>query len=238
MDSPTDKRIADLERLLAVLVAAESAFVVIYLSSEWLGRPILTVHLLFDMDAEGNLPAWFSSVQLFAIGCAFLLRWRLARPGHPVPPSFWLLSAIGFVFLSADEAASIHERLTYTLRQFEWLPRFEGGHGIWIVLYALAGFAFLACCVRPLRALMAHSPGASRLLVLGLALIVTGSVGLEIVSYQFLRSDTSTMLYALEVAAEEFLEMFGASVVLCGALALLREESVSLVHARSCREEP
>lgn len=229
----TTVRIADPGRVLAILVAAESALALVYLSSEWLGRPITTVHDLFDMDGEGNIPAWFSSVQLFAIGCVFLLRHSLARPGHAVPPLFWFVLAMGFFFLSADEAASIHERLTYTLRQFEWLPRFKGGHGIWIGVYALGGFMLVACSLRPLRALLTHHPGASRLLVLGLAIVVLGSVGLEIVGYQFLRSDAPTMLYAIEVALEEFLEMFGASVVLCGALMLLREEPASLALDRS-----
>ncbi|MEX0601448.1 MAG: hypothetical protein WD205_12435, partial [Rhodothermales bacterium] len=49
----------------------------------------------------------------------------------------------------------------------------------------------------------------------GMSVFVLGAVGLEISSYLFLR-EGATLAYLLEVAAEEFFEMVGVTIVLLG----------------------
>ena len=51
-----------------------------------------------------------------------------------------------------------------------------------------------------------------------------GGVGLEIISYQFLREDETSLFYIVEVAFEEFLEMLGASLILYGAILFSSEK--------------
>jgi hypothetical protein len=55
--------------------------------------------------------------------------------------------------------------------------------------------------------------------------VLLGGVVLEAISNQFLRSDSTPILYTVEVALEEFLEISGASVTLYGAILLLLHES-------------
>ena len=55
--------------------------------------------------------------------------------------------------------------------------------------------------------------------------VLLGGVVLEAISNQFLRSDSTPLLYTVEVALEEFLEISGAIVTLYGAILLLLHES-------------
>lgn len=50
----------------------------------------------------------------------------------------------------------------------------------------------------------------------GAGVFLLGAVVLEIIAYEFL-ADEPLFYYILEVAAEEFLEMLGATSILCGA---------------------
>ena len=59
------------------------------------------------------------------------------------------------------------------------------------------------------------------MMALGFAIFLLGVVGLEVISFQFLRGeDVPQYLYRLEVAIEEFLEMIGITIVLYGAVQL------------------
>ena len=59
------------------------------------------------------------------------------------------------------------------------------------------------------------------MMALGFATFLVGVVGMEIISFQFLRgADIPTYLYRIEVAIEEFLEMVGITIVLYGAAQL------------------
>lgn len=105
-------------RVLQVLLSIIAALVLLGLLLPshpiWLGRESATLGLLaarFDLDGEGNLPSYFSALQLLACGLVLTLfalqhrrtgsRWR----------HHWTVLACGFVYLSFDEAAQLHELL-------------------------------------------------------------------------------------------------------------------------------
>lgn len=83
---------------------------------------LLGLHVVFgwsviNLDEEGNLSAWYSSAKL--LGLALLAVWIWAADcnyqGRWHWP--WLLVALIFLGLSADETASLHERLARTFMQ-------------------------------------------------------------------------------------------------------------------------
>ena len=220
-----DFTVRDANKLLFGLILFELCLVLIYAADTLLGSPSWSIKQLFDFDGEGNIPAWFSSVQLSLIGLIFLLRSRQTDSDHFPSPLFLLTVSTGFIFLSADEAASIHEKISGALKHIELMPRFKGDHGIWIFIYALIGLILFLATFRSLAAMWNRYRHATFMMAIGMGIVVLGGVVMEVISYQFLRSGSTPLLYRVEVTLEEFLEMSGASVTLYGAILLLLHES-------------
>ncbi len=214
-------------RHLSLLIAVEFAFVLIFLADKWAGTPFWVIHRFFDLDAESNIPAWFASIQLFLIGIVLWMSAGHSQEGARPSPWFLYMAACGFIFLSADEAASIHETITLVLQSKEIFPRFSGGHGIWIPIYAAVGAFFLLLTRRQLVSLWRDYRQAAGIGLAGMIVLLAGAVGLEICSYEFLRDGSHPAFYDLEVAMEEFLEMCGGSLMLYGAALFesLRQET-------------
>jgi len=211
-------QLGNANRLLFGLIFFELFLVLVFLADSLLGNPMWIVHFLFDLDQEFNIPAWFSSIQLFLIGIIFfLIARRTDSSGHP--SALFLLSVgVVFVFLSADEIGSIHEKLTLVVSNIEWWPKFKGGHGAWIPLYLGLCLIFFFTTYREFKAMWTYFQPETLIIATGIAVFLFGAVGLEIVSYQFLREGAPPLLYLAEVALEEFLEMSGGSLILCGTM--------------------
>jgi hypothetical protein len=206
--------------MLLGLILFELFLIAIYALDTLLGRPTEPISELFDLDGEANLPAWFSSAQLLAVSFFFFFRARQCDPAHGRSPLlFWIVGAV-FIFLSADEGAVIHEKITPALTRFSWVPRFRGDHGVWIFVYGLAGVALFLTLRRHLIALWNDHRRETYLMVVGLCFWL-GAVGLEIVVYQFLGATRTPRLYPIEVAFEELFEMVGASVILYAAVLMV-----------------
>lgn len=217
--------ISDARRLGLYLLLLDFALVALYLLNIALGKPFWTINNLLNLDGERSLPAWFSSAQLLVVGLLLGLCARQPPAQRPRAQTLLLcLAAAGFVFLSIDEALSLHERLTHVLKQVSWLPRFRGDHGIWIYVYALLGLLLALPSLKPLLALRARQPGPVGLLLGGFTVLVAGGVGLELISYLFIRGHDLPNLYIAESCLEELLEMVGGTLLLYGALRLLLAE--------------
>jgi len=192
--------------LLAVVVSLAAGHLAALV---WLGplssrRPSELMRLL-DLNAEANLPTWFSSSLLLL--CALLLglvaavRRRLADP----LARHWLAAAVIFALLSLDEAAAIHELSVKPLRAA--LGASGALHFTWVVPGALFAFAFALANVRFLRSLPART---RRAFLLAGALYLAGTLGMEMVGgvYHASRQALSPA-YRAVVVVEEVLEMLG-----------------------------
>lgn len=75
------------------------------------------VHIrrIFNVAREESLPTWFSTLQFFFIGALMWVISLLRRKKEQ--KLFWILSGIFFVFLSADDASKIHERIGHSLKE-------------------------------------------------------------------------------------------------------------------------
>ena len=58
-------------KLLLTLICIELLLVVVYATDVWVKGTSGELDGLIDLDAEGNLPAWFSSFQLALIAISF-----------------------------------------------------------------------------------------------------------------------------------------------------------------------
>ncbi len=211
-------QLGNANRLLFGLIFFELFLVLVFLADSLLGSPIWIVHSLFDLDQELNIPTWFSSIQLFLIGITFFLIARQTDSSHHPSALFLTVVGVVFVFLSADEASSIHEKLTMVASSREWFPKFKGGHGSWIPIYLGLCLIFFFTAYRELKAMWTYFQPETLMIATGIAVFLFGAVVLEIISYQFLRDGATPLLYLAEVAFEEFLEMSGGSLILYGTI--------------------
>ncbi len=209
--------------IFLALVAIELTIVAVNFLDWRFGMPSRLVHDLFYVDGEANIPTWFSSSQLLVAGSVVGLAAFAGQPERNPSRLFFLVVAVCFVFLSMDEVATVHEQIGGRLKKLAFVPRFADSHGGWIVLYALIAAALLVVNWRNLLACWTRHRRAAVTLGLGASLISAGAIGVEIASFGLTR-DPHSLDYLLAVSVEEFLEMIGGTVLLCGALLLLREK--------------
>jgi hypothetical protein len=172
----------------------------------YLGRRF---YLVFDPRGDLSLHDWFSTLALF--GCAGLsaliaLTTRAERGPYVV---HWIVLSLIFLYLSADEAAALHERASDELRNPEgdnpWLEPWVGPAAALILIY---GFIYL-------RLVLDLPPRVRRALVLGVVVLVAGAVGFEVLQSHLANIGVlaNTLGYALVATGEQFLEMLGVVII-------------------------
>ena len=204
------------------LLAMDFVFVLVYVLIHILlsDVPWGPARELFNLDAEVSIPTWFSSIQLFVTGSMLFVASTNNQWKQYVSSSFLTAGGLLFIFLSADECAAIHERITIIAKKLgiSWLL-FKGGHGAWISVYFIVALLIVPFAAHHFHMLWIHFRREARIALSGAIAFVMGGVCLEVISYLFLRSE-STKLYKVEVAFEEFLEMSGVSIMLYAVLLL------------------
>lgn len=167
---------------------------------------------LFNLDAEQNVPTWYSSMSLSL--CALILG-MIGLGKRTVRDRFaahWLALGGIFGFLSLDESAGIHEMMNGIFRVLLAGSDFLGGYlwyswvivGVPLVLFL--GLAYLKFLI--------HLPAKTRILFVAAgALYVGGAVGMELIGskHAYLLGDAD-LQYALMVALEETMEMTGIAL--------------------------
>lgn len=140
----------------------------------WLGLRHLT-----SLDAEANLAAWFSAC-LMLIGALLFVLIGVTREVESEPRGVWFALAALFVYLSADEAASLHETANAIIRGLLGLGPDQMRWDAWdLALILLVGACFGPSLLRLLR-----GPSGGWFLLAG-TLFVAGSVGIEFVGAHF-----------------------------------------------------
>lgn len=161
------------------------------------------VRQLFDVDEEDSFPTWYSSAALLLTAVTL---WVNARRqcalGSPLR-WHWSGLAVGFLLLSIDEIAGIHETMNSLIDGSWAVPG--------AVLAALIGGLYLMFLVRLDRKTAIQ-------FVIGGAIFVGGAVGVELYTEPYLENDQlNTLAYNLWTAVEEGMEMSGVLIFL-GAL--------------------
>ncbi|MBC52537.1 MAG: hypothetical protein CMQ34_01745 [Gammaproteobacteria bacterium] len=153
------------------------------------------IRQLFDVDEENNIPTWFSSANLMLTGAMTLLlaagkwqqrdRWR----------AHWMLLGWGFVLLSMDEMAGLHESVN-VVTEASW------------AVYALPLVLVLALVF--LRFLYNLPGRTAAIFILSGLIFLGGAVGVELYTEPYLANDElNTLAYNLWTPVEEGMEMYG-----------------------------
>ena len=172
---------------------------------------------LFDVDQENNLPSWYSGFLLLA---AALLLWFCARQKAAEGDSWsghWSALAVGFLLMSVDEVAGIHETINSIIVMSWAIPA--------MFLALLIGLAFVP--------FLLELPRRTALLFgLAGAVYVAGAAGMEIIGNSMVGQQLrDTLGYNLTTLLEESLEMLGVILFLHSLLRYMRGPGEGSVHA-------
>jgi hypothetical protein len=207
-------------------VIAASSLVVLVTGASDLGFAFaqrgLILHL--DLNLEGNVAVWYSSVLLFLGGLS-----ALAISAHP-PTQIrrrtqyrwvWTLTALFFLGLSADETAQLHEMAgrIFTRRVGD-VPGLTAGSApvfAWIVALAPLIFGFVIAMMTAAEWLRQHRR-SRRLALAGLACWI-GVIAAEFVQAQLHRLSVER---SIQGVIEEGLEVAGSTLFLIAFIEFLR----------------
>ncbi len=212
------KRLAAIAIRVWPLAAAIAALDLLYFATQKLLRAhpaherLRDFASIFDLNAEANIPTWFSSAMwLWAAFLSFRLSRVVRREGGPRALALqWGAVGLLCAFLSMDEAAEFHERAGDVLGDF--LPRgmpIYGWEWIGASFAALAAIAFLPF----IRSL---SIEIAALMLFAGAIFLTGALGFEtwgaLLQRGYIGSFPLGLSWVQVIMLEETCEMAGTAL--------------------------
>ena len=206
---------------ILLVIAVELGLTFIYLVNMWFGRPLGPILSdQFDLDGERNIPAWFSTVQLFLVSMMFMVLASASTQGTE-RVTFWILSLL-FLALSCDESVGIHEKLG--VMSDAVLPGGDRRNtpfvrtGIWVFWLGIPFIAVVISIMLRLRRFITDRV-AIRLYGVGFAIFIGSAVGIETL-VNFLVGQPHRIRIA-QVAVEEFGEMVGVTLIVWATFRLM-----------------
>jgi hypothetical protein len=187
---------------------------------EYLNNPILSSEWftdLFNLDSEFNLPALYASLSLLL--CAQLL-WivtAIKKQERDRYFLYWRNLSFIFLFLSADEAFSIHEALI--------IPAVREALNLSPIFYqtwVIPGIILVSIFVWKYLKFLRYLPRSTcRLFILAGTLYVGGALGMEMAGGVYFDLYDKTVIPGIGVIVEEALEKFGIVVFVYALLTYL-----------------
>lgn len=237
--TPFERTLAPLPLTLAGLLFVDGMLVALHMVGHHYGD----IPEFFYLDAESNLPTWWSSTQLLLAGLALAavtLRAWMAEPGGR-----WLgLFVLTLLAMSVDEMAMMHEKAGRILDLVVDRSDTVFHHsGLWFAVIGLPFFVFVLLVLWKVQRFLQDVPGGARRLLLGMGVLLLGALGMEalsnfVVSPEEMSVRSELGKYVVLVALEEGFEMIGGSIMLWAALDILARHSVSRGLAEEVRPLP
>jgi hypothetical protein len=206
---------------LPLVISLEVILVTIYAVSIHLtgGKPFPA----FDVDGLRTIPSILQATQLFLLGALPL--WMCATYRNPqVPPSRMLLAIVSLFFLYAavDEIFKLNQIFNQ--------------HHLWQLIYITLGISMPILFRRDFVRLWRMHPQASKLIVIGIVVFVTGAFGLEMFRtyveqpywYTLFGRWKFYQVDSIRTAIEEFGEMCGESLALTGMMMMAQKRLAKL----------
>lgn len=211
---PNNIRIATITKMLFALITAMtvvsfilgSIVIAQHIESGWFDK----LSKLMNVDLERNVPTWVSSILLFLVGQHFLL---IAYCGRVIRKRYfahWLILALIFFALSADEFIQFHEQIIKPIRSM-----FDTGGYLyypWIVpaalLTAIVGLLYIGF----IQDLMGDT---KKLFILAGVVYVVGALGIEAIGGNYfdtvvrLNDYKPDLVYLFLTHVEEYFELVG-----------------------------
>ncbi|MEM6314712.1 MAG: hypothetical protein AAF743_11520 [Planctomycetota bacterium] len=191
--------------LLSIDLLLAGAYIVTRRLRDILGSDVVQ---LFDLDAEQNVPTWWSTIQLMWVSMLLLnfvdLQRRAGRHAR------WaLIAAFGFAMLSLDEMVGLHERVAARYGSQLKVAALATAVPLLIGVFFVGRMA-LKDLTRDRRVL--------HLVIVGFAVYVLGFAVVDELG-EFVERDT--LLWRIEVLCEETLEMVGITILAWAAWLLV-----------------
>lgn len=210
--------------LIILLLVANVAGIVAKFAFE--DDPVAGLVPLFDFNTERNVPSIYSTIALalIAVLSGYIAAAHGRRGSRSAP---WIVAAALFLFLSADELLSIHEKLQPPVRRL--LDASGLFYYAWIVPYGAAVVLLVAVSMRFLKSLPRRTLW---LFVVSGGVYLTGAVGFEMPGglYDELYGQDD-LVYAMLYTCGEFLEMLGVVIMIHALLSYIREQFGGLAPA-------
>ncbi|RMF79290.1 MAG: hypothetical protein D6737_11980 [Chloroflexi bacterium] len=186
---------------------------------------------LFNVNREGNIPTWFSSsILLFAALLFAVIAYAVRQRGGTLQARWWGLAAI-LLYLSIDEAAAIHEKLTVPLQDSLHVTGYL--YFAWVLVGIPLALIVTLTYLRFVWHLPAH---IRRLFFLAGAVYLGGALGVEIISAnQWYLNDGTSLIFSTIGTVEEWMEMMGVVIII---YALLRYIGETVGEVRVAVVEP
>ncbi|RMG36403.1 MAG: hypothetical protein D6725_10600 [Planctomycetota bacterium] len=179
---------------------------------------------LFYVDAERNVPTFYSSLALLlACGLLAIVAAERRRCGDRLWIHWSWLSVL-FLLLAADEFIGFHEM------PIERLRRLWDAHGLLYFTWVVPGAAFvLLVAIASARWLLTLPRAVRNRYVVAATVFVTGAIGVEMLSgwvAEYRGEDTG--IYAAVVTVEEACEMLGVWIFIDATLHFLERLGTSV----------
>lgn len=209
--------VSRLRKLLLILLGVELLFVLLNIFP----TPSVTLNRALNLDGENTLVVWFSSSQLLFLAAAAYFAFR--KDGS----KSWLLLAAGFLYLSIDETATLHE--SFGAAAYKDLISENYRSGDWMTLFAVPFALAVVLIIRKLLEIRRVSRLSFRFGILGLTLWAA-VLGFEVIDSNFKELSLSypeMLCHPLQIA-EEFCELAGATSLLFSIGSYLAPETPAL----------
>lgn len=171
-----------------------------------------TLLRMLDVDQEQSIPTWFSVLNLILTSlliAAVIHSLRAMNEKHHLIR--WMILAAGFLWLSADEAVSIHERLGGVLARKLGSGKMGGGYGFLRFEWVVPAILILAALgVYFLKFLLDQPPRRRWQFIAAGCIYVLGAVVMEMIGGKVsdIKSEHS-LTYLMCTHIEEGCEMIG-----------------------------
>lgn len=176
---------------------------------------------LFYVDAEQNIPTFFSTFLLLFAALLLAVITVLTRNRTTSHVSHWAILSFGFLFMAVDEAVSLHERLSEPTRKL-----LGGGNlGVFYSAWVIPGIALVLVLALFFLRFLLHLPLRTRVTFLMAAtLYLGGAIGLELIGGRYVELHGSQNLtYSMIATVEESLEMAGVIIFIWALLVYIAD---------------
>ena len=188
---------------------------------------------LFNVDQENNLPSYFSASLLLISAVLLSIISIEKRKTQAMWALHWIILAFTFLYLSIDEAASLHELLIRPTREF-----FGRKTGLLYTAWVIPGIVATVIFAFSFLTFFLNLPTRTRRFVLLAAILyIGGALGMELVANGYFERHGDDLTYAMLVTVEEGLEMAGA-IVFINALMIYIEANYNEIRFRFKRNRP
>ncbi len=201
----------DEKKLIRVLIWVVVGIIGFNLFDAMIGGPFWQIARIFSLTEESNFTTWFSSLLLLIVSiCCYQISQSFENQKIK---NAWAWMSLGFIFLSIEETAVIHENIS---RCLEKSYSVQGVNFDWIFYLALSPIIVILS-IKYFRSL----PWGEKsfwFFGLGVGLFVLGGGVVDALIY-VVPKDIKIISF-LEPFIEESLEMFGSIVMIKGLIEL------------------